>query len=570
MKRSIRIRRVPVVIAALTLAAGALGLLLWPLASREWAIHFDRERNRAKEEYLARERERSDAETKRPNIVLIVADDLGRQDVGIYGNPVVDTPNIDELGRDGVIFNQATATTAICAPSRAAMLTGRYQQRFGFEYQPNNRYPRNRLEYLVFRHLIDTDPMVPAPPGPVPRTRDIENQGLPPSELTIAELLQARGYRTAAYGKWHLGYNQEQFSPLDFGFDEHYGFYEAFSLYAPTENESVVNVRIDDFSDRHMWRQGRSGPSAIVHNDREVSEEHYLTDVLADRAVQFIMENSSASSGAVNTSTPRNPFFLYLPFSAPHTPLQAPRRHWNRYEEVQNDAHRAYYAMITALDDAVGRVLTALSAGGVADNTVVVFTSDNGGVTYMDISDNGDLAGGKFSNFRGGLVVPMVMRFPGRVSPGTSYDQPVSLLDLFPTFEAATRPRPDAGEAQVSLSQTENPLPAPVDGVNLMASLNGEPPRSTERTLFWRSGYNVAVRRGDWKLQIDRRHNMTRLYNIARDPGETSNYAPERPELVRRLESLLRDWERGLMPKRWPRVMDIHMDVHGKRYWFGI
>ncbi len=640
-----------------------MALLLWPLSSREWAIDFDDEAIRAKEAFLAGERRRAGEPGRRapsdgrPNVVLILADDLAQQDLGIYGHPVVETPHIDSLGQEGVVFTQATATTSICAPSRAALLTGRHQQRFGFEYQPHTRYPRNRLEYLVFRHLIDTSPMVPAPPMPTPRRRDIRNQGLPPSEVTIAEVLQARGYRTSAIGKWHLGYNHEQFSPLELGFEEHYGFYEAFSLYAPIDDPDVVNVRIDDFSDAHMWSVGRKGASAIVHNDEVVTEEDYLTDVFADRAVRFIREAAGAagttprgdagaaaggaaaragadadggrapggtspgSDGARADRAELDPFFLYLPFSAPHTPLQAPREYWERYAGVENEVHRAYYAMISSLDDAVGRILTALEEAGVADDTLVIFASDNGGVNYMGISDNGSLAAGKFSTFRGGLVVPMIMRFPGRIPEGARFDHPVSLLDVMPTVAAVT-----GGAAEGRGGAAEGPgvieLPAPLDGVNLLPYLQardeylqargagaahgvagdaptdnapagatgggvrraggqgatGEVTRRTgngalgapHETLYWRSGYNLAVRRGDWKLYRDRRNDITRLYDLDSDPGETTDLSAAHPERVAELEDALAVWEAGLAPKAWPRVMDVFMDIHGFRYWFGI
>jgi arylsulfatase A-like enzyme len=545
--------------------------LLWPLSSREWAFDFDDRAIRRKEAFLHEERRRWQAESRRdgrPNIVLIVADDLGRDDVGVYGHDRVHTPHIDALAAEGVRFTDATATTAICAPSRASLLTGRYQQRFGFELQPHERYPRNRLEWLVFRHIIDTSPMVPAPVASVPRAQDVEKQGLPPSELTIAELLSARGYDTAAYGKWHLGYDHERFSPLEFGFDEHYGFYEAFSLYAPVEDPSVVNVRIDDFSDNHMWSVGRSGHAAIVHNDRVVTEDEYLTDVFAERAVEFITDSAGTAD------SPVAPFFAYLPFSAPHTPLQAPREHWDRYADVENQVHRAYYAMITSFDDAVGRVLNALESAGVADNTLVILTSDNGGVTYLGITDNGELAGGKFSTFRGGVAVPLIMRYPGRLPAGKVYEAPVSLMDLFATMDAASSGASRQPLRDTASGERGTGLPKPVDGVNLLpflgAGRSGAGAAEPHDTLYWRSSYNVAARRGEWKLVRDRRNEIVRLYNIAADPGETTNLAASRPEIVRQLTDDLQRWERGLMPKRWPRVMDLYMDVYGFRYWFGI
>ncbi len=405
-----------------------MGYLLWPLGSRRWAVATDHEAVEKKQAFLAASRTHAPSPAEPlPNVVLILADDLPPSEVGIYGERELRlTPNIDSIGGDGVLFTDASCTSAICAPSRAALLTGRYQQRYGFEMQPHDRYARTRLEYLAFRYIVNTEPMVPLRPGPIPRRRDLRDQGLPAAELTIAELLRSRGYATAALGKWHLGYDL-RFSPLERGFDEHWGFYEAFSLYAPTDDPDVVNTPIDDFSDRHMWSRGRDGASAIVHNDREVTEEEYLTSAIADRAAAYIDRNAEAEQ----------PFFLYVPFSAPHTPLQAPREEWDQLSHVSNPLHRTYYAMVAALNVAVGRILDALEQNQIADHTLVIFASDNGGV-----------------------AVPMMIRYPGQIPPGSVYRSPVSLLDLFATVEAATR-RPGATYLRTKRSSGAGTLSTP-------------------------------------------------------------------------------------------------------------
>jgi arylsulfatase A-like enzyme len=317
-----------------------------------------------------------------------------------------------------------------------------------------------------------------------------------------------------------------------------------------------------------MWSVGRSGHAAIVHNDRVVTEEDYLTEVFAERAAEFITD------GAGTADSVGAPFFLYLPFSAPHTPLQAPREYWDRYADVENEVHRAYYAMITSFDDAVGRVLNALERAGVADNTLVILTSDNGGVTYLGITDNGELAGGKFSTFRGGLAVPLIMRYPGRIPAGEVYEAPVSLMDLFATMEAASWGAARDTPRETTSAGRGDGLPKAIDGVDLLpflaAGQSGESAGEPHEAMYWRSSYNVAARRGEWKLVRDRRNEIVRLYNVATDPGETTDLASSRPGIVRQLTADLKRWERGLMPRRWPRVMDVYMDVYGFRYWFGI
>jgi len=363
--------------------------------------------------------------------------------------------------------------------------------------------------------------------------------------------LRSRGYATAALGKWHLGYDL-QFSPLERGFDEHWGFYEAFSLYAPTDDPDVVNTPIDDFSDRHMWSRGRDGASAIVHNDREVTEGEYLTSAIADRAAAYIDLNADTGQ----------PFLLYVPFSAPHTPLQAPREEWDQLSHVSNPTHRTYYAMIAALDAAVGEILASLERNQIADHTLVIFASDNGGVTYLGVTDNGARAGGKFTTFQGGVAVPMMIRYPGQIPPGSVYRSPVSLLDLFATVEAATR-RPGEPTPAEALAR-------PYDGVDLVPYVTGRRDAPPHRTLFWRGDTVYAARSGPWKLLYDANRDLVRLFNLDEDPREQEDLAAARPDVVQDLRAQLAAWEEQLQPPAWPAVMDFFIDVWGERYWFPI
>jgi arylsulfatase A-like enzyme len=531
--------------------AALLVFLLWPLSNRRWDIAWDPAAEQRRTEVLAGQRP---VRRGAPRVIVILADDLGTTDISLYGGTNVETPNIDRIGREGVTFTDASCTTAVCAPSRASLLTGRYQQKFGFEMQPHDRYAINRLEYIAFRHFINTRPMVPIAPAPVPRRAAREDQGIPPSELLLSELLGARGYRTAIFGKWHLGYSG-QFSPLERGFERHYGFYEAFSLYADPDDDEVVHTPIDDFSDRHMWRTARTGASTIVENDQAVEESGYLTFKFADLAAGYIRENAS------------EPFFLYLPFSAPHTPLQAPVEHYAELEHIADPVRRTYYAMIAALDDAVGTVLDAVEESGIADNTIVVFSSDNGGTTYLGVTDNGPYAGGKFSTFQGGLSVPLMIRYPDGIPAGTAYDGMVSLLDVVPTIDAITR---DA-------TGTRDAPAIAFDGVNLLPYIRGETDDPAHEWLFWRSWYNRAVRRGPWKLLVQARGSpglpatdQVRLYDLISDPYERHDLADQFPDVVAELRRGLKTWEEGLIAPLWPPVMHIRIRVLDNDYWFAI
>ena len=317
-----------------------LGYLVWPLGSSRYSIEWDQESVERKDRFLQEARSSPQPDRRPPNVVLILADDLGKTDISLYRG-TVPTPNIDELAAQGVVFSDAYAPSPICSPSRAGLLTGRYQQRFGFETQPMERYPRNRMEFYFFKHFMDLGDWVVREEPEVPLKEDRERQGLPPSEVTIGDLLQAAGYRTAVLGKWHLGHH-EDFIPARRGFGFHYGFYGAFSLYSPIGTKGVVEHRHDYFANRHMWKQARNGTASMRRNDRIVEEPDYLTYAITREAQRFILENHA------------DPFFLFVSFNAPHTPFQAPAEYVERFSHVEDENKRVYYAMIAALDDAVG------------------------------------------------------------------------------------------------------------------------------------------------------------------------------------------------------------------------
>ena len=522
--------------------AGLLVFGLLPVASRRYRIEFDDQRIRAKQAFLS-ELARRPAEERRPNILLILADDLGKTDLSLHGGTLVQTERIDALAREGVSFTDAYCTSALCAPSRAAMLTGRYQQRYGFELQTSNRYPRNRLEYSVFRYLLDLGYWKVAEMA-VPRREDVARQGLPPSEITLGELLQAGGYETALIGKWHLGH-REPFLPNRRGFDHHYGFYEAFSLYSPADDPQVVNQPLDEFSDHYQWKHGRTGASAIRVNHTIIEETGYLTDRIAEETIAFLEDRSQDQ-----------PFFLFVSFSAPHVPFQARREDYERFAHVEDPLRRVYGAMIHALDRAVGTILDRLAELGLEEDTLVVFASDNGGAFHTGATDNAPLKGGKFTQFEGGLNVPLVIRWPGVVPAGAVSKQAVTLMDVFATAAAA------AG------------APAPpdrvVDGQDLVPYLTGARVGAPERALYWRALYSKAVRLGDWKLIFNAQSGSVHLYDLARDPEERENLASRYPEKVHELQGSLEAWERGLVPPLWPRVMDFEVRIDGEVFRFAI
>jgi arylsulfatase A-like enzyme len=531
------VRSVRVAFLALLVAISAWAC--WPLGDPRFEIRFDPDATRATQEFLAKSD--GDRAAGLPNVVLIVADDLGKHDVSVYPPSSTPTPSLERLARGGVTFTAGYVTSPVCSPSRAGLVTGRYPQRFGFELLTHDRYPRNRLEWWVARSFFSTHGWHALDELRVPRARDIELQGLPPDELTLAELLQRRGYATAIFGKWHLGIAKASL-PAHRGFDYQYGFYDAFSLYADPDRPDIVNVRDDYFADRYQWWQGRRGGSAIRRNGAPIEEDGYLTDRIADEAAAWIR----AQRG--------RPFFAYVPFNAPHAPIQAPRAYVERFAAEPDPERRVYLAMIAVLDDAVGRILDELDRTGVADDTLVLFLSDNGAATYTGIADNGPLKGGKLMNFEGGINVPFLLRWPGRVPPGASFREPVSTLDVFVTIARA--------------ADVELPADRAYDGVDLLSYLRGERAGAPHDALFWRAAGHRAIRAGRHKLISDRDTGSRVLYDLERDPFEQHDLSQEQPDLVNELERRLREWEASLLPPRWPPVMEYRFRDDGRDYVF--
>ena len=468
----------------------------------------------------------------RPNVVLIVADDLGWNDLSFNGGGIaggsVPTPHINSLAAEGVNFVNGYAGQGTCAPSRAMLMTGRYGSRFGFEYTPTPAGMSTALQMM----LEDSNP--PAYWPEVSRDIRYEEMGLPTEEESLAEVLKAAGYYTAHIGKWHLG-RENGSAPQDQGFDQ--SLLMASGLHGDPEDPAIVNAKLDyDPIDKFLWAGMKY--AASYNGGPAFRPRGYLTEYYTDEAVKVIENNRD------------RPFFLYLAYWAPHTPLQALRKDYDALAHIADHTERVYAAMIRALDREVGRVLGALEAQGLADNTVVIFTSDNGGAGYVGLDDlNKPYRGWKITNFEGGIHVPFFVRWPAGLPQGTTFEAPVHHFDIFATAAEA------AGAA----------LERSIDGVSLLPFARGE--RAAERpheTLFWRAGAYRTVRHGDWKLAVDPIIEQTWLFDLAQDPGEQHNLAANHPEVVADLKARLAAHDAEMVSPLWDSgmVTPINVDKH--------
>ncbi len=457
-----------------------------------------------KKQVLAGVRKTAPAERRAPNVVLLLADDLGYGDIGCYGSKEIPTPHIDALARQGMRFTDAYVSAASCSPSRAGILMGRYQERFGFEFNT----------------------------GPE-RITERQGRGLDPTAITIADVLRNAGYATGMVGKWHQG-TRVQFHPQQRGFDEFFGFLGGAHTYLNPESLSNAQRAV----------QGERGSSAeILRGEQPVEEPEYLTDAFAREAVSYIDRHKD------------EPFFLYVPFNTVHTPLQATENYQERFASVKDRKRRTYYAMTSALDDAVGRIQAALEKNGLVDDTLVIFFNDNGGPTYTGVQSNGPLRLGKLFLFEGGIRVPLIVRWPGVVAPGSVQREVTSALDLFPTICAA------AGAAL--------PDNFALDGIDLSGTLKGQTSGRLHDALFWRNGPNKAVRKDKWKLVQAGDHVW--LFDLATDIGETKNVVKSHPEVVRELQGALSEWESELPKPAWPPRPDSQqVEVDGVPYQLAI
>ena len=428
------------------------------------------------------------------NVILILVDDLGYCDSELYGCDDIPTPHIRSLAEDGTVFTAGYVTSPVCSPSRASLLTGRDQQRFGHEFLP------------------EADPS--------------GQSGLPIGESTLADAMRSTGYTTGMVGKWHLG-EKDVFHPLNRGFDHFFGVLTSATDYIDPTRADVKSASYSkkthtfELSNPSDWR-GR-GKNFVALGNVPVDEGDYITDAFTREASAFIRENKDA------------PFFLYLPYNAPHGPLQVTQEYYDRFPKMKNEAKRIYAAMISALDDSIGAVLGVIEEQGLEDNTLLILISDNGGGVAAH-ANNSPFRLGKHTLFEGGVRVPFVMKWPDHISAGGTYEHPVSTLDVFPTAVAAAR-------------STKTPTKE-LDGVDLIPILQNDDNPPPHEALFWRNGANWAVREGDWKLIYAAERHW--LYDLSSDVGEKYNVSDAHPDIIERLTIHYKEWNKGNIEPLWP------------------
>ena len=436
----------------------------------------------------------------KPNMIVIMCDDLGYADVGFNGSKDIPTPHIDSIARNGIICTSGYVTYPVCGPSRAGFITSRYPQRFGFErnpqYQPN-------------------DP----------------DMGLPREEKTIAELIKTTGYHCGIIGKWHLGAHIPTSHPMKRGFDEFYGHLGGGHTYFP---EKLKIRRSQDATD-----EMESYRTWILKGYEPVPPRKYLTDDFSDEAVAFVERNRDC------------PFFLFLAYNAPHGPLEATPKYLNRFSHIDEPKRKTYAAMVSAVDDGVGRVLSELEKYKLLENTIVVFLSDNGGITTKSGSSNFPLRGNKGEVWEGGFRVPFAIQWQGVLPKGSVYEYPVSSLDI--------------GTTIVSLSGAEIPQDKPLDGVNLIPFLTGKDKSPPHPSIYLRKYDNnvFAVRNGNEKLVLSHKGASPQLFDLEEDISEVNDLAKQRPKRVEELEKLRRQWNDELIEPTFLGL--IHRKGWGKK-----
>jgi arylsulfatase A-like enzyme len=446
------------------------------------------------------------AQQKKPNMVFIMADDLGNADLGYHGSDIK-TPNIDKLAKNGVRC-ESFYGEPVCTPSRAALMTGRYPMRLG-------------LQTLV---------IFPS-----------HTYGLPTDERTLPQALKEAGYRTLMVGKWHLGHADKKFWPQNRGFDHFYG--------------NLVG-EVDYFT------KDRGGLTDWQRNGQFFKEEEYYTTLIGNEAVKLIDEQDAA-----------HPFFLYFASLAPHAPYQAPKEYLDRYASIKDEKRRTYAAMITCLDDQVGRIVAELEKKGLRDNTLIIFSSDNGGATSALFAtgarseeeraesggvalgekppaSNGKLRGGKGSLHEGGVSTPTIFNWPGKLKPAI-VNEPLHMVDVMPTL--------------LALAGGKGGADHPFDGKNAWATLAEGKPSPHEDILINVEPIRGAIRKGNWKLvKIATLPGKTELFDLSQDPGEQTNVADQHPDVVRDLESRLAAYAKQQKPAEWIKAQPQFLGAQGK------
>ena len=465
--------------------------------------------------------------SSKPNVIVILVDDLGFNQISAYGggmsNGNFKTPNIDQLAKDGVLCTNGYSSSAICSPSRASLLTGKFPTRFGFEFTPTTSSFMKGIKAFGKKEIVEGIYHKESESDMI----EIKDMGLPLSELTIAEVLKPQGYHNIHIGKWHLGHS-EKFLPRKHGFDESLRMDQG-SLFLPEDDPNIINAKIDfDPVDKLLWG---NLPYAVNFNEGpRMNPDGHLTDYLTNEAVKAIDANKNRS------------FFMYLAYWAVHSPLQAKKDDYEKLSFIKNHKERVLASMVLTVDRGVGKIRKALKDNGIDQNTIIIFTSDNGAPGYIGLPDlNKPYRGWKLTHFEGGVHIPFIVNYPNKIAAGQIYNGRVSNMDIFSTFSeiAGLKPTNDVE----------------IDGVNILPYLTGEIQGEPDRILFSKSGSLSFLIKEGWKLQIDFIQNKKWLFNLNNDPNEKINLASMNLEKLKELEELLNLKIKEQAKPIWPNLL---------------
>ena len=471
--------------------------------------------------------------SSKPNIIIILVDDLGFNQISSYGGGMANgqfkTPNIDKLANDGVLCTNGYSSSPVCSPSRASLLTGRFATRFGYEFTPTTSSMMKAISVFSKKNGIAD--------GIYYDNREeniiaIDQMGIPQSEKTIPEMLKPEGYHNIHIGKWHLGHGKD-FLPRKHGFDESLRMDQG-SLFLPENDKNVINAKLDfDPIDKVLWG---NLPYAVNFNEGpRMNPDGHLTDYLTDEAVKVIEKNKN------------RPFFLYLAYWAVHSPLQAKKEDYEKLSFIKNHEERVLASMVMTVDRGVGKIRDVLKENNMDDNTIIIFTSDNGAPGYIGLPDlNKPYRGWKLTHFEGGVHVPFIVSYPNKIPKGSAYNGRVSNLDIFST--AASLAGIDINRNDLQQIQ--------FDGVNILPYLSGEKEGEPDRVLFNKSGdYSFLIKDG-WKLQVDLIQNKKWLHNLNEDPTEQINLIESYPEKLNELGKILNKKLSEQVKPIWPSLLD--------------
>lgn len=455
-------------------------------------------------------------ESERPNVILMIADDLGYGETSVQGNKEIPTPHIDSIALEGVRFTAGYVTSPYCSASRAGLMSGRYPNRFGYEFNPigaDNEHPQ---------------------------------AGIPASEDLLPEILETHGYATGLVGKWHLG-GAAHFHPNRHGFGYFYGFTHEGHYFVPPPYEGVVTMlrkKALPNGQKGRWiskdeslvlstHMGHMEPdydanNPIVRQGQPVEEKRHLTDAITDESISFIKRNAD------------RPFFLTVSYNAVHSPLQGADKYMEKFASIQDIHRRIFAAMLSHMDDSVGAILKTVEESGIQENTIIIFLSDNGGPTKELTSSNKPLNGGKGTMFEGGVRVPFFLKWPKKIKVPQIVDSPISALDILPSIVQATGIQFDP----------KNPL----DGINWWPHL--ELPENSEllnnRVLFWKLGPRYALRHANWKI-VKHPNSKWQLFNLNNDAEEKSDLTSAFPDLQLELVKKWHALQSEMKPPIWSR-----------------